>query len=195
MISIVATVSGFTWLILIVSGIISLLSFGEKVASVMERDDLKEWFKFGSMFGFIFGILSLIVTAFNLIGPHFNDVSGYQTQWDAVVIGLALGGALALKPIKDMKWASLGGLIGGIVVMILIWLIFPKTPDMLLIGAGVITLFVIFLALKFVEDFYLLIASLVTSPPLTVGLGVLGIVEGLLLLFNTSILNIFTHLT
>ena len=194
---IVSTVSNLTWLVFIVSGIISMLSFGERLASVLEKENVKEWLKFGSMFGFVFGVLSLIVTAFNLIGPHLKDaVTGPQTQWDAVLIGLALGAALALKPIKDMKWASLVSLAGGILVMILIWLVYPNALNhsWILIVAGVVTLFILFMATKFIEDFYLLISSIVTSPPISVGLGILGIVEGLLLLFNTSILNILTHL-
>lgn len=192
---IVTTASNLTWLVLIVSGIISIFSFGEKMASIMEKEDVAEWLKFGSYFGFVFGILSLIVSAFNLIGPHLADkVVGVQTQWDAVVIGLAIGAALALKPIKDMKWASLASLAGGIVVMILIWMVWSSAPSAVLIAAGVITLFILFLALKFVEDFYLLVSSLVTSPPISVGLGLIAILEGLLLLFNTSFLDIVTHL-
>lgn len=192
---IVSTASSFTWLVLIVSGIISIFSFGEKMANIMEKEDVAEWLKFGSYFGFVFGILSLIVTAFNLIGPHLSDaVTGFQTQWDAVVIGLAIGAALALKPIKDMKWASLGSLAGGIVVMILIWMVWSSVPSPVLIAAGVITLLILFMALKFVEDFYLLVSSIVTSPPISVGLGLIAILEGLLLLFGSSFLEIATHL-
>jgi len=193
--TIVAIASNFTWLILIIAGIISILSFGERVATIMEKEDIKEWLKFASMFGFVFGVLALIVTAFNLIGPHLKEpVAGNQTQWDAVLISLAIGAALALKPIKDMKWASLVSLCGGIGVMILIWLIFPAAPSFLLIGAGLITLLLLFLALKFIEDFYLLISSIVTSPPITVGLGLLSLLEGVLLLFGSSFLAILTHL-
>lgn len=192
---IVSFVSNLTWLILIISGIISILSFGEKIASVMEKENIAEWLKFLSYFGFLFGILSLIVTAFNLIGPHLTPaVTGPQTQWDAVLIGLAIGAALALKPIKDMKWASLVSLSGGIVVMILIWFIWNTAPSFVLIIAGVGTLLILFLALKFIEDFYLMISSIVTSPPISVGLGLIAILEGLLLLFNISFLAIATSL-
>jgi hypothetical protein len=190
---IVSTVSGFSWLIFIFAGIISILSFGEKVASVMEKEEIVEWLKFASMFGFVFGILALIASAFNLIGPHLKEpVVGNQTNWDSVVIGLAIGSALALKPIKDLKWASLVSLSGGIGVMILIWILYPSSPSFLLIGSGLVALLILFLALKFIEDFYLLISSIVTSPPVSVGLGSIALIEGLLLLFNSSLLAILT---
>ena len=190
---IVYFVSSLTWLILIISGIISILSFGEKIASVMEKENIAEWLKFLSYFGFVFGILALMATAFNLIGPHLKPpVSGDQTQWDSVLIGLAIGAALVLKPIKNMKWASLASLIGGILVMMLIWFVWHSAPSFVLIIAGVLTLLILFLALKFIEDFYLLISSIVTSPPISVGLGLIAIIEGILLLFNHSFLAIAT---
>lgn len=189
---IVSFVTSLTPLVLIGAGIISILSFGEKIASVMERDDLSEWLKFISYFGFVFGILSLIVTAFNFISPYLSQaITGSQTHWDVLVIGLAIGAALALKPIKDMKWASIIALSGGIAVMILIWIFWRSAPSVVLIGAGIVTLLVLFLAFKFIEDFYLLISSIVTSPPVSVGLGILAVLEGVLLLFHTSILILF----
>ena len=191
--ALVSFVSNLTFLIFIGSGIISVLSFGEKVASVMEKEDVAEWLKFISYFGFVFGILTLIATAFNLIGPHLKSaVTGPQTHWDALLIGLAIGAALALKPIKNMKWASLASLTGGIAVMILIWIAWPAAPNALLIVAGIVTLLLLFLALKFVEDFYLLISSIVTAPPISVGLGLLAIIEGILLFFHSSLLAIAT---
>ena len=190
---IVSSFSSITWFILIASGILSILSFGERLASVLEKENFTEWLKFASIFGFIFGVFSLIVTAFNLIGPHLTPaITGGQTEWDVLLIGLAIGAALALKPIKDMKWASLVSLSGGIGIMILIWMMFPSAPSTLLIIAGVISLLLLYLALKFIEDFYLLISSVVTSPPISVGLGVLALLEGVLLLFNSSILFLLT---
>ena len=190
---IVSFFTGITPLVLIGDGIISILSFGEKIASVMERESLSEWLKFISYFGFVFGILSLIVTAFNFISPYLgnNAVAGSQTHWDILVIGLAIGAALALKPIKDMKWASIISLAGGIAVMIIIWLIWSSAPSSVLIVAGIVTLLVLYLAFKFIEDFYLLISSIVTSPPVSVGLGILAVLEGVLLVFHTSILLFF----
>lgn len=189
---IVAGFGSLTWLILILSGIISILAFIERVASVLEKEELAEWLKFISLFGFIFGISSLIVTAFNFIGPHLNPpISGRQTTWEFLLTGLAMGLTLTLKPIKDMKWASLLSLSAGIGISILIWIVFPSAPGLLLVGLGVATLFILYLALKFIEDFYLLLSSILTSPPLTVGLGAFSLVEGLLLFFNTSILTVF----
>lgn len=193
--ALVSFVSNLTWLIFIGAGVISVLSFGEKLASFAEKDELAEWLKFISYFGFVFGVASLIVTAFNFIGPHLkSSVGGPQTHWDALLIGLAIGVALALKPIKNMKWASLASLVGGVAVMIIIWFYWHAAPSALLIVAGIVTLLLLFLALKFVEDFYLLISNIVTFPPVSVGLGAIAILEGILLLFNTSILVIATHL-
>ena len=189
---IVAGIGGLTGLILIASGTISILSFFERIASVLEKDEIAEWLKFISLFGLLFGVLSLIVTALNFIGPHLDPpVNGRQTTWEFLLTGLLLGLMLTLKPIKDMKWASLVSLSCGIGVSIFIWWIFPSAPSLLLITAGIITLLVLYLALKFVEDFYLLISSIVTSPPLTVGLGSLALIEGILFLFDTSIMTIF----
>lgn len=191
--ALVSSFSDLTWLILIASGIISILAFIERLATVLEKEELAEWLKFISIFGFIFGIASLIVTAFNFIGPHLDPpVTSIQTTWEILLTGLALGLTLTLKPIKNMKWASLVSLSAGIGVSLLIWITIPSAPAPILIGLGVLTLLILYLALKFIEDFYLLISSIVTSPPLTVGLGIIGLVEGLLLMANTSIITIFT---
>ncbi|MHA2365068.1 MAG: hypothetical protein ACXAC7_14010 [Candidatus Hodarchaeales archaeon] len=185
--------SSSTWLIFIIAGIISSLSFASRVAEVFENESLAEWLKFIAYSGFVIGVVILAVTAANFIGPHVTPrVTGKQTGWDVLVLGLVTGLALSLKPIKDMKWAALVTVGVGVGIMILIWMFVPSGPSYPLIAVVLIICFIVYIAFKFIEDFYLLISDILTLPPVAVGLGVLCIIEGILLLLDNSLLSVAT---
>lgn len=189
----VNVLSDFTWLIFIIAGIISTLSFLARIADVFEKEAISEWLNFIAYSGFVLGVLILATTAANFIGPHIvPPITKNQTGWDILVLGLVTGFALSLKPIKDMKWAALITLGVGGLIMILFWLFVPSAPSTLLIILIILLMLIIYMALKFIEDFYTILSSVLTSPPIAVGLGVLCIIEGILLILNSSLLEILT---
>ena len=190
---IVNLLSATSWLIFIIAGVISTLSFLSRIADVFEYETISEWMNFIAYSGFVVGVVILAVTAANLIGPHLNPaIIGHQTQWDTTVLGLITGFALSLKPIKDMKWAALITLGVGGIIMILFWVFVPSPPGGVLIAIIVILMLIVYIALKFIEDFYILLSSVLTSPPVAIGLGVLCVLEGILLFFGSSLLTLAT---
>lgn len=192
LVDLVSFLSEASWLVFILAGVVSTLTFFERVATLLEKEEMAEWLKFLAYFGFGFGILMLVVTAANFIGPYITPpTDGPQVGWDVLLLGLVTGAALALKPIKDMRWASLIALTAGALLMVAIWFfVGPSGVAWPLIAVVIVLMFILYLALKFVEDLYTLISAVLTSPPVAVGLGVVCIVEGFLLLFGTSFLSL-----
>lgn len=186
-------VSSWTFLILIVGGIFSSLYFLERISAVFS-EELQEWVKYVAYFGFIVGIIVLINTASNLVLPHLNDVTitdlGKQVGWDVTILGFVLGITLCLRPIKDYRWAAIITLTMGCALMILIWLLAPSSVDQVLIILVIGFLFVFYMSLKFIEDIYSLLGDILTAPPIAVGIGIIAIVEGILLLFNSSLITL-----
>jgi hypothetical protein len=189
---ILASFSSFTWIIFVVGGIFSSLWFLERLAGIYS-EELREWLKFIAYFGFVIGVLVLIVTAINLIGPYLSTpISGKQIGWDVTVVGFILGATLCLRPIKDMKWAALISLAVGCIAMITVWVLFPSQVGPTLIGLILGFMFVFYMSVKFVEDIYATLGKILTSPPVAVGIGILAIIQGLLLLFGSSIITLIS---
>ena len=184
-IELLRNISLLTSIVLIVGGIFSCLWFLERVASVYNKN-LQEWIKFIAYGGFIVGIIVLFVIAIDLVAPYFSE-TGKQTGWDIIIIGLVLGVSICLRPIKDMKWAALISLVIGVISMILIWFIVPSDVAPYLIGLALGLMFVFYMSVKFVEDIYSIIGNVLSAPPVALGIGLLAILEGVLLLFGTSL--------
>jgi len=184
--------SRFTWVFFVLGGIFSMLWFVERLSTVFS-EEMKEWIKFIAYFGFPVGIVILGVTAINLIAPYLiPPETGVQTGWDVTILGFVLGATVCLRPIKDFKWAALFSLGAGCLSMIFIWLIFaPTSVSPALIGIVLGFMFVTYVSLKFIEDLWVLLGNVLTSPPIAIGLGGLAIVQGILLLFATSLKALF----
>jgi len=145
--------------------------------------------KIASFFGFIIGIL-LMVTAAVVWSTSALDV---YTQYLLIVTGLAL----VLKPIKDIPWAALTGLLIGGVCAGYVYLFFPLPETVFGISSTWIYLAVFFvpallvyLLFKFIEDLLRLIGIILASRPVSIILGLICIVQGILLLLDKSLFRI-----
>jgi hypothetical protein len=172
--------------ILILGGIIAISWFLEKlVKPVPVVGEPVSWLiKLTSLFGFFVGFL-LIVTAAVAWSTKAPEVDT-GTQYLLIVTGLAL----FLKPLKDIPWAALIGLIVGGLCVGFVYLFYPlpnavygiSSTWMYLIIFLIPALFV-YLLFKFIEDVLRLITMILTFKPVSLALGLICIAQGILLKF------------
>ena len=136
--------------------------------------------------GFFVGIL-LLVTAWSAWSTYAGDPG---TRYLLVIAGLAL----FLRPLKEVPWAALVGLIVGGACVCLVFF-FVNLPESVL-GVSSTWIYVLaffvpallaYMVAKFVEDLFKLVGALLASKPVEIVLGLLCIVQGALLLLNYSL--------
>lgn len=186
--------ANYTPYILIVGGLVAISWFIEKLvrpvpivgkpASILT--------KIVSFFGFFVGIL-LIVTA----GVAWST----QAQVDNYTIYLLIiaGLALFLRPIKDIPWAALLGLIVGGLAVGIVYFFFPLPATVLGIASTWVYLAIflipavlVYMVFKFIEDLLKLIGMILGSKPVTFIIGLVCIAQGVLLLLNMNLFAILT---
>ncbi len=176
--------------ILILGGIIAISWLLERlVKPVPVVGEPTSWLmKILSFFEFFVGIL-LIVTAAVAWSLEVSQIDT-GTQYLFIVLGLAL----FLKPLKDIPWAALLGLIVGGLCAGLVFLFYPLPETVYGISSTWIYLLIFFIpalivymVFKFIEDVLRLIGMVLTFKPVTLFLGLVCIAQGILLLFNTSL--------
>lgn len=180
--------------ILILGGIIATSWLLEKLVepAPIVGEPTSWLIKITSFFGFFVGILLIAsaVMAWSTAAVHVDT----GTQYLMIVAGLAL----FVKPMKDVPWAALLGLVVGGVCAGFIFLFFPLPETVFGISSTWIYLLIFFLPavlvymiFKFIEDVLKLVAMVLTFKPVTLALGFICIVQGILLLLNTSLFVIF----
>jgi hypothetical protein len=145
-----------------------------------------------SALGFFVGILMLI-TALSVWSASAWDTG---TRYLLVITGLAL----FLKPLRDVPWAALVGLIVGGACVSIVFLLFPLPETVLGVSSTWVYLLIFFvpallayMAAKFVEDLFKLVGTILASKPVSIILGLICLVQGILLLLDTSLFLILFH--
>lgn len=141
--------------------------------------------------GFLVGVLLLVTAASGL---------SFQALDSGTIILLTVTGlALFLKPLKDVRWAALFGLIAGGLCVGLVFILHPLPEAILGVSSSWVYLLIFlvpallaYLLFKFIEDLLKLVASILAFKPVTIILGVACIVQGFLLLFNTSLFTLIS---
>jgi len=179
--------------ILILGGIIAISWLLERLVKLVPVvGEPTSWLmKILSLFGFFVGIL-LIVTAAVAWSTEAAQVDT-GTQYLLIVAGLAL----FLKPMRDIPWAALLGLAVGGLCAGFVFLFSPLPETVYGISSTWIYLLIFFIpavfvyiVFKFIEDVLRLIGMVLTFKPVSLALGLLCIVQGILLLLNTSLFTI-----
>lgn len=181
----------FTPQILIISGVAAASWLLEKLfkPTPFIGEAASGFVRIISVLGFFIGILVLLTEA----GVWLSQAYDVGTQ----VLLTATGLALLLRPVKDVPWAAFVALlIGGFCVGLLI-LVYPLPETVLGISSSWIYIAVFLLPalftyvlLKFAEDLLKLIAIILTFKPVTITLGLTCIIQGVLLLLNTSLFTV-----
>ncbi|UCC58218.1 MAG: hypothetical protein JSW14_07690 [Candidatus Bathyarchaeum sp.] len=145
-----------------------------------------------SFFGFFVGIL-LIVTGAAALSTQ-GQVDNY-TQYLLLVAGLAL----FLRPIKDIPWAALLGLIVGGLSAGIVYFFFPLPETVVGISSTWVYLaiflvpaVIVYMVFKFIEDLLKLIGMILGSKPVTLIVGIVCIVQGVLLLLDMNLFSILS---
>ncbi len=180
--------------ILIVGGVVAISWFIEKLVRPVPvvGKPASILIKIVSFFGFFVGML-LIVTA----GVTWST----QAQVDHYTLYLLIiaGLALFLRPIKDIPWAALLGLIIGGLAVGIVYFFFPLPETIFGIASTWIYLaiflipaVIIYMVFKFIEDLLKLIGMILGSKPVTFILGLVCIAQGVLLLLNMDLFSILS---
>lgn len=180
--------------ILILGGFVAISWFIEKLVRPVPvvGKSVSILTKIISFFGFFVGIL-LIVTA----GVAWST----QAQVDNYTILLLIiaGLALFLRPIKDIPWAALLGLIVGGLAIGIVYFFFPLPETVVGIASMWIYLAIflipavfVYIIFKFIEDLLKLIGMILGSKPVTFIVGIVCITQGVLLLLNMNLFAILT---
>lgn len=180
--------------ILIVGGVVAISWFIEKLVRPVPvvGKPASILIKLVSFFGFFVGML-LIVTA----GVTWST----QAQVDPYTLYLLIiaGLALFLRPIKDIPWAALLGLIIGGLAVGIVYFFFPLPESIFGIASTWIYLaiflipaVIIYMVFKFIEDLLKLIGMILGSKPVTFVLGLVCIAQGVLLLLNMDLFSLLS---
>lgn len=142
-----------------------------------------------SIFGFFVGILMLATAAGVWLGQAWDS----GTRYLLLITSLSL----ILKPLKDFPWAALVGLVIGLLCTSLVYIFYPLPNPVLGISSNWVYLaiflfsaLVSYLFFKFLEDLLKVLAFILSSRPIKIILGILCLLQGALLLLNTSLFTI-----
>ena len=145
-----------------------------------------------SFFGFFVGILLIVTGAAALSTQGLVD---NYTQYLLLVAGLAL----FLRPIKDIPWAALLGLIVGGLSAGIVYFFFPLPETVVGISSTwvylaifLIPAVIVYMVFKFIEDLLKLIGTILGSKPVTFIVGIVCIVQGVLLLLDMNLFAILS---
>jgi len=181
----------YTPYILILGGVVAASWLLEKLArpAPVVGEPVSWLVKLTSLFGFFIGIL-LLVTAAAVWSAEAWD-SG--TRYLLIVTGLAL----FLKPLKDIPWAALIGLVVGGLCAGSVYFFYPLPETVNGISSTWIYLLIFFIPalfvymiLKFVEDVLRLIGMILAFKPVAAALGLICIAQGILMLLDKSLFTI-----
>lgn len=138
-----------------------------------------------------------------LLGGSVNALqSGSTFHWFTPTLGIIVGIALILRPIKDIPWAAIIGVIAGAVVVFLtasylefmvtgLAGIFGIDPYWILIIIFILILLLCYLAFKLIEDLGKLLGKILSSRPSSAVIMVLCVIEAILVYTGSSIGLVF----
>ncbi|MFX1506235.1 MAG: hypothetical protein ACFFDC_08970 [Promethearchaeota archaeon] len=189
----------WSFLILILGGLLAASWLLMRLAGVSSNDMSNIVDKL-SLVGFPVGVLALISIGAGLLlwstmgdpGPEFIDEYPAFDLFTIACLGI-LSLVLILRPIKDFRIGAFISLAVGLLGAGLLVLLGTESIQLLAI-VFVIIFFAIYLSIKLIEDLYLLIAEVLSSPVISITVGVLCIIQGILLFFGVSIGGIITLL-
>ena len=181
----------YTPLILILGGVAAtawLLALLIKKTPII-GNPMSKLLKIISIFGFFVGIL-LLITGTAIWSVAIWDTA---TKYLLVITGLSL----FLKPLRQIPWAALVGLIIGSICVFFVYFYFPL-PEMILnisstwfyLAIFLIPALATYLLFKFLEDLMKLIGLILASKPIATILGIVCLSQGIFLLLNHNLFSL-----
>jgi hypothetical protein len=175
-------------LLLLVGGGVAASWLLIRFSSVSDSEDISSLTKKMALLGFPIGVVSILMT-----GAIFyldSQVIGIPTSVDMITLiclGI-MGLVLILRPIKDFKFGTVISLaIGLLGAAILVFL--GANSIKIIAGLFILLFLLIYGAVRLFEDLYLMIAEILSHPLITVIIGAICIFQGVLQIFNFSLIN------
>lgn len=178
----------WNFLLLIMGGCVAASWLLIRLSSVSDSEEIVSLAEKVAILGFPVGVISLL-----MIGAAFyldSQPVGLPASFDLITLICfgVLGLVLILRPIKNFRFGtflSLGlGLLGAAI------LVFLGTNQIkIMAGVFIIIFLVIYGSIKMVEDLYLLIAEILSNPMISVTVGVICVIQGLLQILGFSLAN------
>ncbi|UCG89689.1 MAG: hypothetical protein JSU57_04225 [Candidatus Heimdallarchaeota archaeon] len=182
----------WSFLILILGGCLAASWLLVRLAGV-SSDDMSNFVNKLSLIGFPVGVIALITIGAGLflwstmVEPEPKFIDKYPTFDLITIVCLCiLGLVLILRPIKDFRFGAFISLAIGLLGAGLLVFLGAESVKLLSV-VFLILFFVIYLSIKIFEDLYLLVAEVLSSPLISVIVGILCIIQGVLQLLGFSI--------
>jgi len=186
------TLVSWNFVILILGGLLAASWLLVRLAGV-SSDDMSDLVNKLALIGFPVGIIALITIGAGvyLISKELEVLETF----DIVTIGLlgVLGLVLILRPIKDFRFGAFISLAIGLFGAG--FLVFLGARSVILLAVVFFLLFfIIFIAIRLFEDLYHLIAETLSSPFISIAIGTLCVLQGILEVLGVSLGGIFAFI-
>lgn len=169
--------------ILIAGGICACAPLFKRVASALGR--------LLSVAGFFVGIGVFVVAADTalevglfgrLLSPSIEDLSAsaYPYLRYFLPLMIVLGLTLFSRPLRNIRWASLTSLGIGLTAAYLLNLTFPGLGPVILGAVFLVATLAIYMLLRFVEDIFDFVGTVLAFPPVSLAVGVAAVYFGIL---------------
>lgn len=169
-------------ILLVIGGFCACAPLFRRVSEGLER--------FPEFIGFFVGIIILIFAVDYSFGgnllyfpiqtpSHTSSAYAYMKYFLPSII--ILGVLLVSRPIKNIRWASLISLALGLVVLYFLSLFVPTFSLTVLAIVFLVAVAAIYTLLRFVEDIFKLVTSILAFTPIALAIGLVNIYLGVLL--------------
>ena len=170
--------------ILIAGGICACAPLFKRVASALGR--------LLSMAGFFVGIGVFVVAADTaleiglfgrLLSPPIEDLtaSAYPLLRYFLPLMIVLGLTLFSRPLRNIRWASLTSLGVGLLAAYLLNVTFPGLGTIILGAVFLIATLAVYMLLRFVEDIFDFVGTVLAFPPISLAVGIAAVYFGILI--------------
>jgi len=173
----VTTLLSYVPHILIVSGICSLSWLFSRISRSLGS--------LVSFIGFFIGIVALATAALSFLKSGLDIVT--------LVLLVAVGLSLFLKPLKNVRWAALIALASGIIALYYANAYFGQLGTAVMLVIFIVVALPVYLMFKFAEDILHSVGSLLSFPAVAVPMGFLCLAQGTLLLLGGDLLRFISQ--
>ncbi len=167
--------------VLIVGGVCACAPLFKRVSNALGR--------LLSLAGFFVGVAVIIIAADTALGLNFlasrftspstaDQIAASPYLKYYLPLLIVLGLLLFSRPIRNIRWASLIALGAGLLAPAYLRTLLPSLSPSLLAVVFIIAALVVYMLLKFVEDIFQFIGSVLAFPPIAVGIGLVAIYFG-----------------
>jgi len=167
--------------LLIVGGVCASAPLFKRISTGLAR--------FLSGVGFFVGIGIVVVAAditlnLNQLSSFSSppaDLADHQYLKFWLPLMLVLGLLLFSRPIRNLRWASLVAIAGGLLAAYYLRVLLPSLNTPILAVAFIVATVAIYALLRFVEDLVEFVGTVLVFPPVAVAIGLVSVYFGILI--------------